>query len=130
RLAAAKTQSSPQTVADLPLTFKPLKLMLVPTGMTVEITKADEMMGRHSSADIRLPLPDVRRRHCRFVFSESFWQVTDPDSLTGVFVNNKRVRQAILGNGDRLRIGSFVFEVCLPTAADNGDSRRDLRRAS
>src|SRR5947209_5757429 len=106
RFATAKASRSPQHPAELPITFTPLKLNLVPTGMTVEMTKVDQMMGRHSSADIRLPLPDVSRRHCRFAFADGAWQVIDLDSLNGVFVNNQRVRQAVLKNGDRIRIGS------------------------
>jgi len=125
RFATAKSQPTVKPNAELPLTFTPLTLMLVPTGMTVELTKADQMLGRHSSADVRLPLPDVSRRHCRFVYSEGCWQVIDLDSLNGVFVNNQRVRQTVIHNGDRIRIGSFVFEASLPR-----DSRRELRRAS
>src|SRR5262249_23881460 len=71
------------------------------------------VFGRHSSADVRLPLPDVSRRHCRFDFGDGRWQVIDLDSLNGVFVNGAPVRQAELHDRDVLRIGGFVFDVDL-----------------
>lgn len=99
-----------------PPDFTPLRLVLVPSGMRIELAKADNLIGRHDSADVRLPLPDVSRRHCRFVFAQSRWNVLDLNSLNGVIVNNKRVTQAVLRHGDRIRIGGFVFQVDLPGA--------------
>jgi pSer/pThr/pTyr-binding forkhead associated (FHA) protein len=125
RLSVSQPHRPLQQPAEQASNFVPLKLMLVPTGMTVELTKPDQLMGRHSSADVRLPLGDVSRRHCRFLFTDSGWQVIDLESLNGVFVNQQRVRQATLTNGDRIRIGSFQFEVFLPTAES-----RHARRAS
>ena len=62
---------------------------------------------------MRLPLPDVSRRHCRFVCEAGRWRVIDLDSLNGVFVNGVMVQQAELRHRDRLRIGGFVFDVDL-----------------
>lgn len=101
----------------VPANFTPLRLVLVPSGMRIEMLKADNLIGRHDSADVRLPLPDVSRRHCRFVFGPSGWSVLDLNSLNGVFVNNKRVSQVVLRHGDRIRIGGFAFQVDLPSAA-------------
>src|SRR5207247_5317592 len=64
--------------------FIPLKLTLHPSGPVLELTRPDMVMGRHSEADVRLPLPDVSRRHCRFVFTNSAWQVLVLDSLYAV----------------------------------------------
>jgi pSer/pThr/pTyr-binding forkhead associated (FHA) protein len=95
----------------------PLRLRLRPGRLAVELTHSGMVFGRHSSADVRLPLPDVSRRHCRFVCEDGRWQVIDLDSLNGVFVNDAPVRQAELHDGDRVRIGGFVFEVDLSGAA-------------
>lgn len=94
-----------------------LQLVLVPTGLCVELNKADQIIGRHSSADVRLPLADVSRRHCRIVHIDGMWNIIDLDSMNGVYVNNRRIRQTRLQPGDQLRVGSFVFEVRLPEAA-------------
>ena len=102
-----------RTRAQLPLPedFVPLRLLLQPSGAVVELTQPDILMGRHSLADIRLPLPDVSRRHCRFVFSQGVWQVIDLNSLNGVCLNGEPVRQATLHQSDLLRIGGFIFAV-------------------
>jgi predicted component of type VI protein secretion system len=96
----------------LPLTaFRPLKLVLQPGGLAVELTRPDMVIGRHTGVDVRLPLPDVSRRHCRFVYAQGMWQIFDLDSLNGVFVNGERVRQATLHQGDLLGIGGFRLAV-------------------
>jgi pSer/pThr/pTyr-binding forkhead associated (FHA) protein len=101
--------------------FLPLKLVLQPSGPVVELTRPDMLMGRHSAADIRLPLPDVSRRHCRFVFTDHVWQVVDLESLNGIFVNGKRVQQATLHDQDTLTVGGFRFVIDLSgTAAGAG----------
>ncbi|HYV37887.1 MAG TPA: FHA domain-containing protein, partial [Gemmataceae bacterium] len=71
---------------------------------------------RHSAADVRLALPDVSRRHCRFVFSDGSWRVFDLNSLNGVFVNGERLQEATVFHGDRIRIGSLTFECELESA--------------
>lgn len=116
----------PPTMADADGAFVPMQLVLLPSGMSIELTKPDLLMGRHTAADIRLPLADVSRKHCRFVFAGMSWKVIDLDSLNGVYVNDQLVKEAVLCHGDRLRIGSFVFEVRLPESL----RRNHLRRAS
>jgi pSer/pThr/pTyr-binding forkhead associated (FHA) protein len=100
--------------------FVPLRLFLHPAGAMVEVTRADNLVGRLTDADVRLPLPDVSRRHCRLVWRDGRWQVLDLNSLNGVFVNDRQVQQAVLQNGDLLRIGGFVFRVDLGAAAAPG----------
>ena len=94
-----------------PEPFIPLRLAVPSDGLSVELAKPDMVLGRHSAADVRVGLPDVSRRHCRFLFAGRRWQVVDLDSLNGVFVNGQRVRQATLDHGDRLRVGAVTFEV-------------------
>jgi hypothetical protein len=97
----------------VPADFVPLRLILQPSGASVELTQPDVLMGRHSQADVRLPLPDVSRRHCRFFFGQGAWQVLDLNSLNGVFVNGEPIRQTTLKQGDLIRIGGFTFAVDL-----------------
>ena len=104
--------------AELPPAFVPLRLVLQGTATVVEVTKPDAIVGRHTEADIRLPLPDVSRRHCRLLFQEGGWQITDLNSLNGVQVNDEPVLQAPLEQDDRLRIGGFHFVVDLTPNAD------------
>lgn len=96
-----------------PPSFVPLRLALQPGGASVVADKPDVLIGRHTDADVRLPLPDVSRRHCRLLFAEGRWQVIDLNSLNGVHVNGEQVLQAGLDHGDRLKIGGFTFVVDL-----------------
>ncbi len=95
----------------VPPDFVPLRLFLHPGGAMVEVPLRDALVGRHTDTDVRLPLPDVSRHHCRLVWDAGRWQVLDLNSLNGVFVNDRQVRQATLQAGDLLRIGGFVFRV-------------------
>jgi predicted component of type VI protein secretion system len=98
---------------EMPVGFVPLKLVLVPGGLSVELLRPDMLMGRHSEADIRLALPDVSRRHCRFTFQNGFWKVFDLNSMNGVWVNGERMHEATLYDGDQMRIGGFTFLIRL-----------------
>jgi pSer/pThr/pTyr-binding forkhead associated (FHA) protein len=93
--------------------FIPLRLVLQPSGYGVDLLKPDVVLGRHSQADIRLPLPDVSRRHCRFVCENGQWRVYDLASLNGIYINGDRLQQGELHEGDCLVIGGFTFEVNL-----------------
>jgi pSer/pThr/pTyr-binding forkhead associated (FHA) protein len=104
----------------------PLKLVLQPSGMTVELTRPETVVGRHMTADLRLPLPDVSRQHCRFVHGDEGWRLVDAGSLNGVYVNHVRVKEATLKHGDMVRIGSFFFFVELAT----GDTTLPLPETS
>jgi pSer/pThr/pTyr-binding forkhead associated (FHA) protein len=75
------------------------------------------LMGRHSDADVRLPLPDVSRRHCRFLFTDGAWEVFDLDSLNGIFINGERLKHAVLRDQDVLTVGGFHFQVDLSGTA-------------
>ena len=94
-----------------PTGFVPLHLLLLPGGLCLELTRPDMLIGRHSSADIRLDLADVSRRHCRLVYQHGSWKVIDLNSLNGVFVNGERMHEAVLYEGDQVRLGSFTFQV-------------------
>jgi predicted component of type VI protein secretion system len=91
--------------------FLPLRLLLQPGGLCVELTQPNTLVGRHSEADVRLGLPDVSRRHCRFLFARGAWQLIDLNSLNGTYVNEHRLPETTLTHGDRVRIGSLTFLV-------------------
>jgi predicted component of type VI protein secretion system len=99
--------------AEVPADFVPLRLVLQPGGFTIELWQAEVLLGRHSRADVRLPLPDVSRRHCRFAFAAGRWTVSDLGSLNGTFVNGRRVEEALLCHRDTIRMGGFLFEIQL-----------------
>lgn len=113
--------------ADGAAEFVPLRLVLQPAGAVIDVTRPDMLVGRHTESDIRLPLPDVSRRHCLLQFLDGGWQVIDLNSLNGVQVNGEQVLQAPLEAGDLLRIGGFTFSVELADRSAGYDSAGHVR---
>jgi pSer/pThr/pTyr-binding forkhead associated (FHA) protein len=108
-----------------------LKLQLQPGGYCVELTRTEVVVGRSPESDLRLPLPDVSRRHCRFVYADGHWQLHDLQSMNGTFVNDERIQKTVLANHDLIRIGGFTFLVKLPTpAARPANEARVLKNIS
>jgi pSer/pThr/pTyr-binding forkhead associated (FHA) protein len=112
---ARETTALPDVLpAGPPAGFRPLRLTQIPGGFVLDLTRPNLVCGRHSEADLRLPLADVSRRHCRFEFTAGGWQVTDLGSLNGVYVNGQRVTHAPLAEGDVLRVGGVNLRAELP----------------
>jgi pSer/pThr/pTyr-binding forkhead associated (FHA) protein len=96
---------------ELPPGFAPIRLVLPPHGLVLELNRPRMILGRHSQCDVHLPLPDVSRRHCRVLFEDGQWFIEDGDSLNGIFVNNRRVKREVLRLNDCVRIGGYTFVV-------------------
>jgi predicted component of type VI protein secretion system len=95
----------------LPPGFVPLRLALHPAGACLEVRRLQAVIGRHSGSDVRVPSPEVSRRHCRLYFHDGFWRVQDLHSLNGVYVNDQKVYEITLYEGDLMRVGDFVFRI-------------------
>lgn len=93
--------------------FVPLRLIIQPEGFCLDLKRPQVVIGRHSDADVRFAFPDISRRHCRCAFTHGRWQVVDLDSLNGIYVNDERIHEAYLYDGDRLRIGNLEMLVSL-----------------
>jgi pSer/pThr/pTyr-binding forkhead associated (FHA) protein len=91
--------------------FEPLRLRLHPGGHAIDLTAPDMVLGRHSGADLRMPMPDISRRHCRFVHTAGGWELIDLGSLNGVYLNGARIERALLHTGDTVRVCNIEFEV-------------------
>ena len=68
------------------------------------------VIGRTSGSDIRLSDPAVSRHHARLRLIEEHWHILDIESVDGVYVNGRLVRDAVLKNNDRILLGSTEFE--------------------
>jgi pSer/pThr/pTyr-binding forkhead associated (FHA) protein len=72
---------------------------------------AIKTVGRAPRADFVVDAALVSRLHCRLTASDSTVEVVDLSSTNGTFVNDKRVRNATLSSGDRLRVGRVELTV-------------------
>lgn len=89
--------------------------------MDIPVQKALTTIGRDKECDIRIPLPEVSRKHVELLLSEVSLKVKDRSSANGTYVNNKRINEEKLAAGDHLIIGPVVFTVQID--GDPGDIR-------
>jgi len=67
------------------------------------------VIGRREDCDLRIPLGEVSRKHCRIVRDGDTLKLEDLGSSNGTFLNGQRVQEAILSPGDTLQVGPVVF---------------------
>lgn len=86
-----------------------LVVMTGPTaGQSVHLEARDRWtMGRSTDCDLVFQEASVSRNHCEFVFVEKEkWRVIDLKSSNGTFVNNEKISEQDIENGDRIQLGS------------------------
>lgn len=99
------------------------------SGRSFSFTQHDTfLIGR--SPDAHLCLPDDRffsRNHCLLEIAPPRCFLRDLGSTNGTFVNNQRVREAFLKNGDRIQGGETVLlvEVAVEALVAQPDSNRE-----
>ena len=77
----------------------------------VLLTREVTVVGRGTDADLRLADTGVSRAHAELRLEDGGARVVDLGSTNGTLVNGRKVRDAVLSDGDRLSIGatSLVF---------------------
>ena len=74
-------------------------------GRRYELAEVSVTIGRESSNGIQLHDTETSRRHVELRKNESSYELVDLESSNGTFVNNARIEQRLLQNGDRVEIG-------------------------
>jgi pSer/pThr/pTyr-binding forkhead associated (FHA) protein len=69
------------------------------------------VVGRREDCDLRIPLGEVSRKHCRIIMDGDAVRLEDLGSSNGTFHNGERVREATLGPGDTIQVGPVTFMV-------------------
>ena len=67
------------------------------------------VVGRREDCDLRIPLGEVSRKHCRILRDGDSLKLEDLGSSNGTFLNGQRVQEAILSPGDTIQVGPVVF---------------------
>ena len=83
------------------------------------LTEAGLTLGRSEQRDIVVPDPSASRLHCEIVCIRGDFYARDTGAANGLFVNEQRIREKHLVDGDVIRIGSTEFRF---TAMDGGRS--------
>lgn len=73
------------------------------------ITRDMTVIGRREDSDLRIPLGDVSRKHCRLIKDGDALRVEDLGSSNGTYCNGTRITQCDLNAGDTLQVGPVVF---------------------
>ena len=82
------------------------------------------VIGRREDCDLRIPVGDVSRKHCRIMKDEDFVRVEDLGSSNGTHVNGERIQEALLKAGDWIQIGPVQFIVQI----DGSPTEEELSR--
>src|SRR5208282_2177355 len=69
------------------------------------------VVGRREDCDLRIPLGEVSRKHCRLIKDGEAIRIEDLGSSNGTFHNSERTREATLAAGDTIQIGPVTFMV-------------------
>jgi pSer/pThr/pTyr-binding forkhead associated (FHA) protein len=69
------------------------------------------VIGRREDCDLRIPLGDVSRKHCRFIADNDVLRVEDLGSSNGTFHNGVRIQEAVVSPGDSVQVGPVMFVV-------------------
>jgi len=69
------------------------------------------VIGRREDCDLRIPLGEVSRKHCRIIKDGDTIRLEDLGSSNGTFHNNERVQEATISPGDAIRVGPVTFVV-------------------
>lgn len=90
-------------------------------GGELELQRGSNFLGRAEGNDFTLDDPTVSSRHCEIIVAEMTIQVRDLDSTNGTFIDNRRIRNSEIHNGEILMLGSMemrltdaVMEILIP----------------
>ncbi|MGH8502560.1 MAG: diguanylate cyclase [Gammaproteobacteria bacterium] len=70
----------------------------------------EAIIGRIPECQIRIDADSVSRRHAKITHGADGWQVHDLGSTNGSYLNDVRITQHALQNGDLLKIGNTIFK--------------------
>lgn len=111
------------------LVFLTGDLMAVP----IPLEREEVILGRALEADVRVNDSKVSRQHARVTTisdaenSSTKYLLTDLDSRNGTFLNNQKISQEVLQNGDKITIGENILRFDLLDEIDR-EYQRQIRR--
>jgi diguanylate cyclase (GGDEF)-like protein len=89
-------------------------------GRKLELRVGELMVGRDPNSDVMINSDLVSRQHAKFVTVGEATQLVDLDSTNGTYVNDQRIRQRSLIDGDRVAIGKVVMKYLAAGNAEAG----------
>jgi FHA domain len=87
-------------------------LRLVPvSGSPHSIDKDETVIGREPTVDVVVSDGSVSRQHAKLVRRGLAWAVVDQGSANGTYLDSQRIADAVLRDGQELRVGAITFRI-------------------
>jgi pSer/pThr/pTyr-binding forkhead associated (FHA) protein len=90
------------------------------------------VIGRQEACDLRIPLPEISRKHTMLIVTDNAVTIRDLGSANGTYVNNQRITEQELNAGDHIVVGPMVFTIQIngePTDVKQVHTRLERREA-
>src|SRR5512142_2857985 len=75
------------------------------------------LLGRDAACEVVVDDKSVSRRHALIERRGEGWALTDQGSANGTYLDGRRVAEAVLQDGQQLRLGSVTFRVEIESEA-------------
>jgi pSer/pThr/pTyr-binding forkhead associated (FHA) protein len=69
-----------------------------------DLDKDTVVIGRKSDCDIMIDDKQISKHHARILKDATHYALEDMESMNGTFINGKRVKRALLRDGDRIKL--------------------------
>jgi len=79
-------------------------------GRRIALDSREMAIGRSSRADLQLDIESASRHHATVVRTSAGWLLRDNGSTNGTFVNDRQIKEQVLEDGDRVRIGQAILK--------------------
>ncbi len=90
-------------------------------GNVYYLTGKRVIIGRGDTADIQIVDTKISREHAELAFAENAYIITDLGAQNGIIVNDKKVKQKKLAEGEKVVIGQTVFKYSIITVAQSAE---------
>ncbi|GIW74724.1 MAG: hypothetical protein KatS3mg103_1246 [Phycisphaerales bacterium] len=88
------------------------------------------IIGREEDCDLRIPVAEVSREHCRIEPTDGGLAVEDLGSSNGTFVNGVQIEEAQMAPGDVLKIGPALLVLRVNGQPETIDPQEVIRRGT
>ena len=87
-------------------------------GMEYDLDRDCVTMGRGPGVDLAFDDPAMSRQHAAVDYAEGGFKVRDLGSTNGLRINGNRVQVDEISSGDRLEVGTQVFQLIIEERED------------
>jgi pSer/pThr/pTyr-binding forkhead associated (FHA) protein len=88
------------------------------------------VIGRREDCDLRIPLGDISRKHCRLIKDGNVLKLEDLGSSNGTYRNGERIQETELSPGDTIQLGPIAFVVQIEGVPEEDEMQPMVRGAA